>query len=121
MSNSTDPTTATAADLPPCPPWCDPQFCEVTPGDVAHRSTPLQIETVSAVYLVHLIRYDELAFPDEWDRPPSLRLCVESHDEAMPGTSGREPVRLGADLALAELMPLIGALAAQFALASGAL
>ncbi|MGH4026063.1 MAG: hypothetical protein ACRDRV_15920 [Pseudonocardiaceae bacterium] len=118
MSNSTDPTTATAADFPHAL-QSDLRFCEVTKGDVAHHSTPVRVETVSAAYLVHLIGYDELAFPDEWDRRPSLRLCAESHDEAMPNTGGREPVRLGADVTLDEVLPLLGALAAQFALAGG--
>ncbi|HEX2297699.1 MAG TPA: hypothetical protein VHH34_04135 [Pseudonocardiaceae bacterium] len=116
MCNSTTPAASLAADLPPCPPWCDPRFCEVTEGDVAHCSTPVLVDTVSAVYRVSLIRYDELAFPDEWDRPPSLRLFGESHELAQPGP-GDVPLSLSADFSLAEVLPLIGALAAQHALA----
>ncbi|HEX2301692.1 MAG TPA: hypothetical protein VHH34_24835 [Pseudonocardiaceae bacterium] len=41
MCNSTDPAATTAAELPPCPPWCDPQFCRVTvPGERLHSERP---------------------------------------------------------------------------------
>lgn len=41
MNYSTDPTTATAAASPPCPPWCDPEFCRVTvPGERLHSERP---------------------------------------------------------------------------------
>lgn len=41
MSNSTDPTTAAAANLASCPPWCDPRCCRVTvPGERLHSDWP---------------------------------------------------------------------------------
>lgn len=43
MSNSTDPTTTTAADLPACPGWCDPRFCYVNDvGARVHLEAPRQ-------------------------------------------------------------------------------
>lgn len=120
MCNSTDPAAPAAASRPVCPPWCDAQFCEVTPGDVIHRSAPVYLDTIDARYVVRLVRFDELAFPGEWGGLPYLRLGVESHSEAVPGSNGDVPLGLDVGLEVFEVLPLLGALAAQLALAGGA-
>jgi hypothetical protein len=114
MCDPIRPAASVAGRFPPCPPWCDPRYCLLTESDVVHRSVPVRVATVGAHYEMALIRADELAFGQEWDRPPSLRLSVESQSD------GVTPLFLCTDLAAPELWALLAALAGQAAVAGGA-
>jgi hypothetical protein len=112
VSHSTVPTSPSAANRPACPPWCDPRYCRVTPRDICHESTPVRVDTTDAGYDLNLTRTDDLTHPETWDRPPTLQLHVESNTLAPDGSDGRSPLFVVTDLAPAEVLPLIGALAA---------
>ena len=110
MSNSTFPSATTAGDLPPCPPWCDPAFCEVTESDTTHYSRSVCVSTAYGVIGVTLFRIDDRREPEYWSRPPRLQLYVENRQLA-GDAAGVEPLCALTEIALDQVPGLIDALA----------
>ncbi|HEX2299065.1 MAG TPA: hypothetical protein VHH34_11200 [Pseudonocardiaceae bacterium] len=77
-----------------------------------HLGATVTVDTLDAEYGITITRADELAFPAEWDRAPSVSLYVESKSLAA-GQSGDEPMHACVDIALSELPHLINALTGQ--------
>ena len=112
MSDSTFPPATTAGDLPPCPPWCDPQFCEVTESDTTHYSRTVSVTTADGEIGLTLFRIDDFREPEYWDRAPLLQLYVENTQLA-GDAAGVEPLHALTEVPLDAVPGLITALAGQ--------
>lgn len=95
------------APKPPCPSWCDPRCCTTQPDNVAHRSTPCTIECQDSIWEMALGRTEERAHPEEWGRPPTLYLEVESKAYAPPEG---DAMSLSDNLSYSDLLHLTAAL-----------
>jgi hypothetical protein len=96
-----------AAATPPCPSWCDPQHCTVTPDDAHHRSIPCTIECQDSIWEMALGCTEERAHPEEWGRPPTLYLEVVSKTYGPPEAG--EPMSLSDNLRYSDLLHLTAA------------
>ncbi len=112
MSNLTVPPAATAGGLPPCPPWCHREFCEVTAGDVTHHSQTVCVSTADGEIGITLFRIDDRREPEYWSRAPRLQFYVESKSWAADA-AGVEPLCVLTEVTLDEVPGLIDALAGQ--------
>ena len=110
MCDSTTPPAATAGDRPPCPPWCHPESCEVTEGDVTHYSQTVLVATADGQIGLTLFRIDDRREPEYWNRTPLLQLYVENTQLA-GDAAGVEPLCALTELALDAVPGLIDALA----------
>ena len=71
MINSISPAHSGAADLPTCPPWCDPRFCYVNDcGARVHLEAPRQWTADGTEIQLHLV-----AAVDNFD--PELQTYVD--------------------------------------------
>lgn len=88
MSNNTI-TIGPASAASPHPSWCNRVDCDLDGTETYHSSTPVELKVGgSGSVQLTLVRSDEHAHPERWDRAPELCMIVESGPVGQVGQVG---------------------------------